>query len=891
MRPWSSLAGTCALLAGAALTASAGDERSAPAPIAVRVVACDGTPIEGARVEASEPAAAVAFGRFPRDPATVEQWEAATRRPDVVAAATAGADGTAPIGGLRAGLWSFVATRSGWAAARVDVSIGDDAGTRAATIVLPHGHALTGTVRDTLGRPVAGATAIATFGPIVRATTAADGAYRLDDLPADDVDLWIAPPGALAAPCDTLDLRTLTKFDVELPIVASPVMGTVLDAATKKPIAGARVRISTPRFDDDRPKAAAEGFTDERGRYSIAAFRSVRVGSFLVEKPGYVTFDVFDGPEARIGDARLVPAARVVGTERGPDRPIAGAHVHATAGRPEDWKYPPPGWQRRECDVVTDADGRYVVDRLPPGPIRLEVAADGFVAPGMTSFVASVPRKPGPEDNAVDAPAAGEASFDLAMVAGRVVTGHVVEADGRPAEGARVEAFVDDRYGRFSLPGAVAWTAADGSYSLPHLPLDGSFSACAGRDGFVCDQWFMYRGSVSREVLILRPSPRIDGRVRAASGAVLRDLRVEALPSWRSDDGTLRHAIPICADAAGRFAAVAGRNWFRIRATAEGLAPAISRLLVTDPNVAVASVDIVLDEGRTFTGRVTDAATGEPISGTVVRLGEEHVGDSNAHKYVERPPFEPFRRSGTRVVAVTGEDGRFRVPGLFRRPYQVVLEAKDHVRRSVTWDASDPIASAREAAIRMDASASAGAAARPAASIRGCVVDDTGKPVTCMTLRAAPTAIGGTARSGMARSGDDGAFSIDGLDPGVSYLLTMSREGVLRAKVLEVAAGAEGLVVRVVRVADGPASTVSGTVRFPAGTVPSGGVMRLRPVDGADEEQWVQILDNGRFRCPFLLPMAYRVDLQVPGPDTVPMFVDLGVVQPGTKDVVLTVPK
>jgi hypothetical protein len=141
---------------------------------------------------------------------------------------------------------------------------------------------------------------------------------------------------------------------------------------------------------------------------------------------------------------------------------------------------------------------------------------------------------------------------------------------------------------------------------------------------------------------------------------------------------------------------------------------------------------------------------------------------------------------------------------------------------------------------------------------------------------------------GVGRSDDRGVFTIDGLDVGATFRLVTRREGVLPTEVRDVASGAKNVAVAVVRVAEGPASTISGRARRADGTFFINVRLRFTHVGDAQDVEWAETGHNPFFRRPFLLPGEYRVDVATYGPDTLVEFVDLGVVATGTNDVVLT---
>src|SRR5262245_17291777 len=252
--------------------ANAGDAPPALTPLRVRVVARDGSPVAGALVEA--------FARFAAPVRVAGPWEregrseiaAAPRGPDPAAAATSGGDGTASLDGLRAAGWLVVVSKPGFARTWSVLSIGDDATTRIASVGIGRGRTLAGRVREPGGAPVAGATVFASpdsrpiwpGDPLLMSTkTAEDGAYAFDGLPDHATEPRVAPPGAIAATHETIDVARVSVFDVTLPPRAAPVKGSILDFESRTPIVGATVRVADAgRESAPRVAAAAAATTD-----------------------------------------------------------------------------------------------------------------------------------------------------------------------------------------------------------------------------------------------------------------------------------------------------------------------------------------------------------------------------------------------------------------------------------------------------------------------------------------------------------------------------------------------------------------------------------------------------------------------------------------------------
>jgi protocatechuate 3,4-dioxygenase beta subunit len=249
-------------------------------------------------------------------------------------------------------------------------------------VVLKRSAAIRGRVLDAKGRPVSGA-AVAiyvlagAFHTERHATSGPDGAYRLDDVPAP-----AAASGPLTSrlvvdaegyarqilnPLAELPGGLAAGGEAEVNVVLSRgarVRGRVVEAASGKPVAGARVLLWTldgmfrhqgEQEHPANPFALGEATTGEDGRYAFAgvpcrgfhdspnASASLatgrKVGSWLAASKAGLTTVVrevvlaAEGAELEVDlplDAALSVEGRVVDT-RG--EPVAGAHVWATVLR------------------------------------------------------------------------------------------------------------------------------------------------------------------------------------------------------------------------------------------------------------------------------------------------------------------------------------------------------------------------------------------------------------------------------------------------------------------------------------------------------------------------------------------------------------------------------
>jgi len=260
-----------------------------PARISGRVVAKGGGPIPGALVVADrEPA----FG-----PGLA------------VAQAAADADGTFELGGLDPGRYRIGARAEGRAPGAVR---GVQAGARDVVVELSEGGRLRGCVRDAAsGAPVAPFTVLVLDrrGPLFRTLQRsrsfvdASGCYALDDLAPGPAAVVVSAPGYAPSEEIAVDLPPQGEAIADALVdEGGRLTGTVLDAATRGPLPGARLSVEGGIADASSTfPVLAEAATDAGGRFVLyglprrfsisaaAAGHHARVVGGLVGGPGVVT--------------------------------------------------------------------------------------------------------------------------------------------------------------------------------------------------------------------------------------------------------------------------------------------------------------------------------------------------------------------------------------------------------------------------------------------------------------------------------------------------------------------------------------------------------------------------------------------------------------------------
>jgi len=121
------------------------------------------------------------------------------------------------------------------------------------------------------------------------------------------------------------------------------------------------------------------------------------------------------------------PYGRVVGqvSEQGSNRPVANARVNVFS------MARPPANLMRSFDTTTDADGRFALERVPPGEYRVEASKAGYAL-----------QTPGAGPPIIDV-SAGRTSdqISLTLTRGGAIAGRVVNAAGEPEPEVSVMAY------------------------------------------------------------------------------------------------------------------------------------------------------------------------------------------------------------------------------------------------------------------------------------------------------------------------------------------------------------------------------------------------------------------------------------------------------------------
>ncbi|HET6202720.1 MAG TPA: sigma-70 family RNA polymerase sigma factor [Planctomycetota bacterium] len=448
---------------------------------------------------------------------------------------------------------------------------------------------------------------------------------------------------------------------------AGKVEGSIRTASGSPPRNG---RVS--RFDVGQGMRLRAEAADANGRFAIRGLG-----------PGRHSFGA--GGEGGGPVARLDVAVRAGGTTRldfdlpaeswisgrvldGNGRGIAGAVLEARGGVeivrgiPADWFH-----GLRHGRSRTGAGGRFRIGSLLPGVHAIQVSAEGFL-PGFR----------GP----IEVPAGGGSEgVEIVLESGHRITGRVVDAERRPAEGLAVIVVPDlDAAKRRNLDDAKlrsfrqrASTAADGSFSISGL--DAAPLIVLVRKGGtpLAERREVEPDTEGLELVVGRPTG-IAGSVRDSSGNPLQSFRIVPLRvvltsfggTVMGREGEERPGREFCSEDGSFEWTGLETGTFDFRAEARGLVARTLADVEVTPGETRRGLEFRLEPGATILGRAVERGTGAAVTGARVDVLPEDR-------------LSPDRRRRGSPAANTGEDGTFEVSGLPPGGTRLVIAHEDFV--------------------------------------------------------------------------------------------------------------------------------------------------------------------------------------------------------------------
>lgn len=423
------------------------------------------------------------------------------------------------------------------------------------------------------------------------------------------------------------------------------ISGRVYHGKTGKPLAGATVAVTEA--------SDITATTDQRGEYKITGLPESTYSVYLHEEPVEFTVAVVENIVVRAGqavdgvDVEVDPGLEIRGTltEKGTGEPVEGALICCNTQQQ-------PNVGRAWPLARTGPDGAYSI-RAPEGytQIRPFSMPPGWSSetsgPGSVTFVLAEANAP--------------YTVDFQASRCRRVRGRVLDADGRPAAGARVLCWDGGGW-----PFAVGARADEqGCFVYLLKPAEQRVLQAYRGDDMTLTPTIIPGESEDEVVLHLSRDarPYVKGRVVDAEGAPVAGALVRA--GFGTQAGVVfqgpvwQYATHTNTDVDGRF--LLRSCWPGIAFETRVRAPGYAETARTREPLAEGAV---IDLGDTVL-EVADLA----VSGVVVDEGEHPVPNASVEVEVLSGP----RLSG-RLGAQTDINGRFWIAGLPRRQFRVCAD-------------------------------------------------------------------------------------------------------------------------------------------------------------------------------------------------------------------------
>jgi len=517
-------------------------------------------------------------------------------------------------------------------------------------------------------------------------------------------------------------------------LARASISGSVTDAATKAPIANARVcgDPSATALSEQDVREPSCAVTDARGAYTLkdvlpasyelaASAKSYRPAMYT--RPGERTTKLIVAPgEATTNiDIALRPGGvELTGTVSDlTGGPIAGAFVRA---HDRYIGYAAP--------VTTDAEGHFTI-WTTPGPVHAFASAEGYTGTGDDA------RAPG--------------TIELWLTPESSLAGVVIDAKtNQPVPDVPVRANLEGGgWGETDATSDV--TDAQGAFRISRLPPGRYTFSTRSAHGIGDSDGSTLVGlgqHVEGVVVRMHAAVRVSGKLIKADGSPCTDGWVSMRDRVNDD-----HSASGSAESDGTVdidPLLPGT--YKVEARCRG-----ARKRDDYPDIVVADKDITgqvwpVDAGSSVRGRVT-TASGDPVAGARIQARSVAVGARDAPRYGDDD---------------TAPDGSFVMGWMYPGTYTV----------DVNTDLGNPPTEGWTVEVPPDAVVEKNFVLEDGGALAGTVVDTSDKPVAGANIDASPTTNGRKRKE--TKTAADGSFKLERLLPIEHFLSISGRWGSLR---------------------------------------------------------------------------------------------------------------
>jgi protocatechuate 3,4-dioxygenase beta subunit len=651
---------------------------------------------------------------------------------------SADAQGAFELRDLSPGRFELRAVARGFAPARrtgIEVGAGPEV-VELGTVTLEPGTAIEGVVTDSAGSPVAGAEVIARSNEPVRSwfqepeppspyLTGTDGRFRIVDLRrGDHVDLEIHHPAYAPAQALAVEVPTPEPLHVELKPARS-LAGRVL-GPRGEPVPGALLsRIEELRIGGgSQGSAFTLGQTGADGTFRVTGLApgtlnlEVSAGGYRTRRTGGV--QIPEDRDIEHFEVTLEPGVILAGRVLDSlGEPVGDASIWVHPERPpRDMMFRRPGPTR------TDGEGRWQVDGLDPGAVRVDASHQRGRA---TARLLLAP---------------GENHLDLTLPAGVEVAGRVGDEAGAPLPNVILRLVATE-----GMAGSSVASEADGTFVFPNVA-DGSFTLKASLRGY---EEAAYPGEVriagqpvsGLDLHLSRSHPAtIRGQLLGLGPDDLAGVRISA----RMEESYLVGSGVV--EPGGRYHVgdVAAGEW-TVEAHDGADNSAAGRVQI-EPGASEAVLDLTFRSGLTLSGRIL--VDGRPLAGAEVLVGSLSPATG-------RPDAGHGR---------TAYDGSFAVRHLEAGPHELLV-----VGSGDGFGYAQPVDIAAERAVEIQVTTG---------SVRGHVLGNGGPIAGADVSLEGQDAALGSYSGPTATTDDQGSFELSAVGPG-TYRVTVQKAGVAPA--------------------------------------------------------------------------------------------------------------